>query len=258
METDSKVCVVIPTYNEAENLPEIVARLFALELLYLTILIVDDSSPDGTGVIADRMAQAEPARIHVLHREAKAGIGPAYIAGFNAALALSPDVVIQMDADLSHPPESIPAMITLLRNADVVVGSRYVDGGGVDEHWGWPRRTLSRYGNVYTRLVGGVPLNDASSGFKAYRREVIEKLPLDSLQCKGFGFQAEVTMACQHLGYRVTEHPIHFVDRGKGVSKITWGIVWEALWKLPTIRVRSRVARRESRRLTSGYQCHRY
>jgi dolichol-phosphate mannosyltransferase len=247
VEADSNVCVVIPTYNEAENLPEIVARLLALGLPHLSILIVDDSSPDGTGAIADQMAEADPERIHVLHRKAKAGIGPAYIAGFNAALALSPDVVVQMDADLSHPPESIPAMISLLNNSDVVVGSRYVNGGGVDAHWGWPRRTLSRYGNAYTRLVGGVPAHDASSGFKAYRREVIEALPLDSLQCKGFAFQAEVTMACQRLGYRVREHPIHFVDREKGVSKISWGIVWEALWRLPVIRVKSRVARRESR-----------
>jgi dolichol-phosphate mannosyltransferase len=240
VEVNSKVCVVIPTYNEVENLPEIVGKLLALEFPELSILVVDDCSPDGTGAIADAMAQAHPGRIHVLHRAAKQGIGPAYVAGFKAAVALEPDVILQMDADLSHAPESIPAMIHALENADVVVGSRYVDGGKVDAHWGWPRRALSRYGNAYNRWVGGVPIHDASSGFKAFRRQVIEALPMDSLQCKGFGFQAEVTMACKTLGYSIIEYPIHFVDRQRGASKISWGIVWEALWRLPLIRIRNR------------------
>lgn len=247
METDPKVCVIIPTYNEAENLPEIVARLLALDLPHLTALIVDDNSPDGTGAIADRMAEVEPTRIRVLHRVAKTGIGPAYVDGFKTSMAMNPDVVFQMDADLSHPPESIPAMLQLLESTDVVVGSRYVDGGGVDAQWSWPRRALSRYGNAYTRLVGGIPVQDASSGFKAFRPEVIEALTLDSLRCKGFGFQAEVTMACQRLGYTVVEHPIHFSDRKKGASKISWGIIWEALWRLPAIRMRSVVTHRATR-----------
>ena len=241
---NSKVCVVIPTYNEAENLPEIIAELFALEIPQLSIIVVDDCSPDGTGEVADDLAKASPVRVHVLHRVAKNGIGPAYVAGFKAALLLEPDVILQMDADLSHSPESIPAMLQALESAAVVVGSRYVDGGEVDAQWGWPRRALSRYGNAYTRWVGGVSVRDASSGFKAFQRGVIQALPLESLQCKGFGFQAEVTMACQRQGFKIIEHPINFVDRQKGASKISWGIVWEALWKLPVIRIRGWLPRR--------------
>lgn len=241
--TNSKVCVVIPTYNEAGNLPEVVGRLVALGLPRLEILVVDDRSPDGTGDIADHLARKHPGRVHTLHRDAKKGLGPAYVAGFRVAVALDPDVILQMDADLSHPPEAVPAMLQALETSDVVVGSRYVEGGGVDARWGWARRALSRYGNAYARWVGGVPVHDVTSGFKAFRRQVIESLPLEVLRCKGFGFQAEVTMACHHQGYRVTEHPIHFLDRQRGVSKITWAIVVEALWRLPVIRIRSWVAR---------------
>jgi dolichol-phosphate mannosyltransferase len=236
-EVDSKVCVVIPTYNEAENLPDIVGSLLGLGLPRLQIVIVDDASPDGTGAIADELAASHSDRIHVLHRPSKQGIGPAYVEGFKAAVALQPDVIVQMDADLSHQPKTILGMLNTLETADVVVGSRYVDGGSVDMGWGWARRALSRYGNAYTRLVGGVRVRDASSGFKAFRRNVVDSLPLDSLQCKGFGFQAEVTMACQRLNFRLIEHPIDFVDRKKGDSKISWWIVWEALWRLPLIRI---------------------
>ena len=241
--TNFKVCVVIPTYNEAENLPEVVGRLVALGLPHLEILVVDDRSPDGTGDVADNLAREHPGRVHTLHRDAKKGLGPAYVAGFKAAVALDSDVILQIDADLSHPPEAIPAMLQALETSDVVVGSRYVDGGGVDARWGWARRTLSRYGIAYARRVGGVPVHDATSGFKAFRRQVIETLPLEALRCKGFGFQAEVTMACHRQGYRVTEHPIHFLERQRGVSKISWAILGEALWRLPVLRMRSWVAR---------------
>jgi dolichol-phosphate mannosyltransferase len=242
-EVESKVCVVIPTYNEAENISDIVDSLLGLGLPRLQIVIVDDASPDGTGVIANELAVSHPERIHVLHRPSKQGIGPAYVEGFKAAVGLQPDVIVQMDADLSHQPETILDMIAVLETADVVVGSRYVEGGSIDMGWGWGRRILSRYGNTYTRLVGGVRARDASSGFKAFRRNVVTLLPLDSLQCKGFGFQAEVTMACQRLHFSLVEHPIDFVDRKKGASKISWGIAWEALWRLPLIRINHLVSR---------------
>ena len=243
MKAEPKICVVIPTYNEAENLPDLVGRLLALELPGLEILVVDDCSPDGTGAIADDLVKAHQGRVYALHRKAKKGLGSAYVAGFKAAMALEPDVVLQMDADLSHPPEAVPAMLRALETSDVVVGSRYVEGGGVDARWGWARRALSRYGNSYARWVCGAPVRDVTSGFKAFRRQVLETLPLDALQCKGFGFQAEVMMACQGQGYRITEHPIHFLGRRRGVSKISWAILWEALWRLLFIRMRTWVAR---------------
>jgi len=234
-----KVCVVIPTYNEAENLPDIVTRLFSLELPFLRLIIVDDASPDGTGAIADSIAEVHRGQIQVLHRPLKTGIGPAYVAGFKAALKIKPDIIVQMDADLSHPPRAIPMMLNEFRSADVVIGSRYVVGGSIDSGWGWKRRVLSWCGNTYLRAVAGILVRDASSGFKVFRREVIEAIPLESLQCKGFGFQAEVAMACQMLNFNVSEFPIQFVDRRKGVSKISWSIVFEALWRLPFIRIRT-------------------
>ena len=234
-----KVCVVIPTYNEAENLLEIVTQLFSLAIPFLRIIIVDDASPDGTGDLADSIAEVHGGQIQVLHRPMKTGIGPAYVAGFKAALKFKPDIIVQMDADLSHPPDAIPMMLNEFASADVVIGSRYVVGGAIDGGWGWRRRVLSWCGNAYARAVAGVLVRDASSGFKAFRREVIESLPLESLQCKGFGFQAEVTMACQMLDLNVSEFPIQFTDRRKGVSKISWSIVFEALWRLPFIRIRT-------------------
>ena len=234
-----KVCVVIPTYNEVENLPVIIARLFSLGLPFLRVIIVDDASPDGTGDIADWIANVHRGQIQVLHRPMKTGIGPAYVAGFKAALETKPDIIIQMDADLSHPADVIPLMLNEFKSADVVIGSRYVVGGAIDAGWGWKRRALSWCGNAYARAVGGVLVRDASSGFKAFRREIIESLPLESFQCKGFGFQAEVTMACQMLNLNVSEFPIRFADRQHGISKISWSIVLEALWRLPVIRMRT-------------------
>ena len=234
-----KVCVVIPTYNEAENLPDIVTKLISLELPSLQIIIVDDASPDGTGDIADSIAEAHRDQIQVLHRPKKRGIGPAYVAGFLAALRINPDIIVQMDADLSHPPDAIPSMLNEFGCADVVIGSRYVVGGVIDAAWGWRRRVLSGCGNAYARAVAGVLVRDASSGFKAFRREIIESLPLESLQCRGFGFQVEVAMACQSMDLNVAEIPIDFTDRQKGVSKISWSIVLEALWRLPMVRIRT-------------------
>ena len=234
-----KVCVVIPTYNEADNLLEIVTELLSLAIPFLRVIIVDDASPDGTGDIADSIAEAHQGQIQVLHRPMKAGIGPAYVAGFKAALNIKPDIIVQMDADLSHPPDAIPLMLNEFESADVVIGSRYVVGGAIDAGWGWRRRVLSWCGNTYARAVAGVLVRDASSGFKAFRREAIESLPLESLRCKGFGFQAEVTMACQMLDLNVSEFPIQFTDRRKGVSKISWSIVLEALWQLLFIRIRT-------------------
>lgn len=246
MEPDSRVVVVVPTYNEAANLPTLVRRLMALPIPSLHLLIVDDASPDGTGDLADAMAREDPERFSVLHRSGKLGLGSAYTAGFRRALGLGAEAVVQMDADLSHAPENVVPMLDALADADVVVGSRYVKGGGVDRRWGLGRRLLSRGGNVYARWIGGLRPRDATSGFKAYRRRVLETLDLDGIRCRGFAFQAEVALLCQRHGFRVVEHPILFVDRSEGASKMSWGIVVEALWRLALLRLRRASASRGS------------
>ena len=236
-----KTVVVVPTYNEAKNLPELVERLFALGLGGLELLVVDDASPDGTAVVARDLGNSYPGRISVLEREAKRGIGPAYVAGFQKALELGADCVVQMDADLSHLPQYIPAILEQLSTYDVVVASRYVVGGDSDDNWGLKRRVLSRIGNFYTKIASGVCLKDPRSGFKGYRREVLENIGLTCLRSKGFIFQTEVAARCQQMGSRVTEVPIVFYDRKEGQSKISFAIIFEAIWRLPLLRWRSKV-----------------
>ena len=231
-----RIAVVVPTYNEARNLEALVSRVEALGVPSLTLIVVDDNSPDGTGKLAERLAQSRGERMLVLHRGSKNGLGPAYIEGFHHALKEGMDVVIQMDADLSHAPEYIPVFLRRLEEADVVVGSRYITGGSVDRRWGILRRLLSRLGNLYTRLVSGVRVRDATSGFKAFRKGVLVELNMDSFRCRGFAFQAEVALACQRKQFRVVEVPIYFTDRTLGKSKMSWSIIWEALWRLPRLR----------------------
>jgi dolichol-phosphate mannosyltransferase len=231
--------LVVPTYNEAENLEPFIRKVLA-QLAAATrehhVLIVDDSSPDGTGRIADRLA-TEFERVHVLHRPAKDGLGRAYAAGFKRALAEGAELVMEMDADFSHDPESVPSLIAAARGADLVLGSRYVAGGSVAD-WGLGRRLLSRAGSWYARTVLGVPVRDLTGGFKCFRREVLERLGLSAFQSAGFGFQIEVTYRAIEAGARVREVPIHFRDRRRGASKMSSRIVVEALYQVLRLRLR--------------------
>jgi dolichol-phosphate mannosyltransferase len=228
--------VIIPTYNEAATLAELARAALAELPEPRRLLIVDDASPDGTGAIADRLASAN-ADVEVLHRPRKEGIGPAYIAGFNRALGGGADVVVQMDADFSHDPADLPRLLAALRDADLVLGSRYVDGGGVAD-WGAVRRAISRAGGSYARVLLGVPVNDLTSGFKAFRREVLESIDLHSVDAIGYAFQVEVTYRTIKAGFRVVEVPITFRDRRIGDSKMSGRIVLEAAWRVPAMRLR--------------------
>lgn len=228
--------VVLPTYNEHENLERFVARLqevFAEGGLNGRILVVDDNSPDGTGRIADSLAERFE-NLSVIHRLSKQGIGPAYVAGFKQALATDSQLIFEMDCDFSHDPANIPAFLEAAGNADLVLGSRYVPGGRV-ENWGLTRRLISRWGGLYARWVLGVPVNDLTGGNKCFRRHVLESLDLDSVSSHGYGFQIEMTYRAIRKGFRVREIPITFSDRQMGQSKMSKRIVLEAVvlvWKL--------------------------
>ena len=231
-----KVAVVVPTYNEAENLPLLTERLFSLDISALTLIVVDDGSPDGTGEVALQLAAKYDGRVELVQRHRKEGLGPAYIAGFSHALDAGADYIVQMDADLSHQPEYIPKFVDALEESDVVVGSRYVSGGGVDEHWGVMRRLISSGGNWGIRAVTGVKIKDATGGFKAFRQNVLQSIDFSQIRCAGFGFQAEINHACERMGFVVIEHPIIFIDRTMGKSKMSLGIMVEAMWKLLPLR----------------------
>lgn len=234
-----KVAVVVPTYNEAENLPVLAERLFALDVPEVVLIVVDDGSPDGTGEVAKQLARRYDGRVELVQRHRKEGLGPAYVAGFAHALDAGADFIVQMDADLSHQPEYIPEFIDALGEADVVIGSRYVSGGGVDEDWGIMRRLISSGGNWGIRTVTGVKVRDATGGFKAFRRSVLRSLDFSQIRCAGFGFQAEINHACERMGFAVIERPITFIDRTMGKSKMSLGIMVEAMWKLLPLRWKS-------------------
>jgi dolichol-phosphate mannosyltransferase len=231
--------LVLPTYNEAENLERIV-RASLPELARATpdhhILVVDDGSPDGTGEIADRLA-AELAPVEVLHRAAKEGLGRAYLAGFERALASGADLVLEMDADFSHDPRDLPRLIEASDEADLVLGSRYVRGGGVTD-WGLFRRALSRGGSWYARVVLGVPVRDLTGGFKCFHRRTLEGIDYRDTHADGYGFQIEITYRAIKAGFRVKEIPIVFRDRTEGTSKMSPRIAIEAVWKVPALRAR--------------------
>ena len=237
-ESGPLVTVVVPTFNEAENLPELARRIFALDIPNANIIVVDDGSPDGTGEVATELGRQLDGRVELIQRGKKMGLGTAYVAGFSQALAKGADYVLQMDADLSHRPEHIPAFLERLSEADVVVGSRYVPGGGVDESWGFSRRLLSAGGNFGIRAITALQVKDATSGFKAFRGSALRSLDMDEFRCKGFAFQAEVAHACQRRNYQVSEYPIVFADRTKGRSKMSLAIVVEAVWRLLPLRWR--------------------
>ena len=232
--------LVLPTYNEAENIDSLVrAALRELEAAGVahTILIVDDGSPDGTGEIADGLAQ-ELDRVRVLHRERKEGLGRAYLAGFGVALSEGAALVLEMDSDFSHDPRDLPRLIAAAGRADLVLGSRYVEGGGV-ENWGLVRRSLSRGGSWYARVLLGVPVRDLTGGFKCFRAEVLKRVDLRGIHADGYGFQIELTYRTLQAGFRVEEVPITFREREVGTSKMTARIALEAVWKVPALRFRS-------------------
>jgi dolichol-phosphate mannosyltransferase len=229
--------LVLPTFNEAENIEPIIRAALpqlASSGLPHTILVVDDNSPDGTGSIADRLA-SEIEEVQVLHRERKEGIGPAYLAGFGRGLAEGADLLLEMDADFSHDPADLPRLIEAAEHADLVLGSRYVPGGGVTD-WGVGRRLISRGGSLYAKLLLGIPVNDLTGGFKCFRREVLERLDLSGIGTDGYGFQIEMTYRTIKSGFRVKEIPILFRDRRVGSSKMSAKIAVEAFWKVPALR----------------------
>jgi dolichol-phosphate mannosyltransferase len=234
--------LILPTYNEAENIEAVVrASLTQLEKVGgpHTILIVDDNSPDGTGRIADRLA-AELDPVRVLHRPSKQGLGRAYLDGFALALSGGADLIMEMDADFSHDPADLPRLIAAAGAADLVLGSRYVPGGGV-VNWGFVRRALSWGGCAYARLLLGVPVRDLTGGFKCFNRRVLETLDLSQVHADGYGFQIEMTYRAVKAGFTVTEVPILFRERRVGQSKMTIRITLEAVWKVPALRLRRRL-----------------
>ncbi len=234
-----KTIVVIPTYNEADNLPVMTEALFALEIDTLEILIVDDGSPDGTGQIADRLQAQHADRFHVMHRLGKQGLGTAYIQGFTWAIEHGADTVIQMDADFSHPPQEIPHLLESIQAYDVVVGSRYVKGGRTDERWGWGRWFLSWWANsVWVRLALGVRTKDATAGFKCWRAEALQRMDLSSIRSNGYIFQVEMCYVAEKIGLRILEIPIYFEDRRVGQSKMDMRVKMEAALRVFEIRRR--------------------
>ncbi|MEJ8280791.1 polyprenol monophosphomannose synthase [Pseudonocardia spirodelae] len=234
------VLVVVPTYEERDNLGPALARLHAA-LPGADVLVVDDASPDGTGELADSFAAADE-RVRVLHRPGKSGLGAAYLDGFRHALAGGHQVVVEMDADGSHAPEDLPALLAALADADVVLGSRYVPGGRV-VNWPWHREVLSRGGNLYSRLALGVGLRDITGGYRVYRRSVLEHLDLGSVASQGYCFQVDMAWRAVRAGFRVREVPITFTERERGASKMSGGIVAEALWRVTCWGVSYRLGR---------------
>jgi dolichol-phosphate mannosyltransferase len=232
-----RVLVIVPTYNESDNLERIVARTFAAAP-EVHVLVADDNSPDGTGSIADRLAEAD-SRVHVLHRPAKEGLGRAYVAGFRWGLARGYDVLCEMDADGSHPPEQLPDLLRALSSADLVLGSRWVRGGRV-ENWPFQRELLSRWANFYTRVALGMPLRDATAGFRAYRRVTVEGIDLDTVASQGYSFQIDLALRAVEAGYRVVEVPIVFTEREFGASKMSRNVILEAFWRVAAWGVRRR------------------
>ena len=251
-----KVIVVLPTYNERENITRIVPALFALQVPNFHLLVVDDNSPDGTGQVVDELAResAYAGKLNILHRKEKQGLGPAYIEGFKRALALDADIVIQMDADLSHQPKYIPRLLEKGRRHDIVIGSRYAGGGSVDEGWGPLRKLLSWWANrVYAPAILGVPIRDATGGFRLYQRDCLVGMDLDKVKANGYVFMVELAFVAHRLGYTIGEIPIHFPDRVHGDSKMSSAIAFEAALRVWQIRFRHRALKPADRR-SSDYK----
>lgn len=247
------VFVVVPTYNEVENIPALTQALFHLPLPDLNLVIVDDNSPDGTGEVAEQLKPRYPGRVHVIHRPGKNGLGTAYLEGFRYALAAGADFIVQMDADFSHSPAELPNMLRRIFSSDVVVGSRYIDQGRLDPHWNAGRYWLSWWANsVYVRLILGIHVQDATAGFKCWTRSALQAVLAQPISSQGYVFQVEMAYVAEKLGLRVVETPIFFQERQQGASKMsvrikleaalrTWQVRWHyrALRKLPAGTIRS-------------------
>ena len=236
-----KLTVVIPTYNEADNVRPMTAALFGLGVSGLDVLVVDDESPDGTGRIADELAVQYAGRMHVIHRTGPRGLGRAYVDGFRWALEHGADFIVQMDCDFSHSPSYVPQFLERIHDYDVVVGSRYVPGGSTDEQWSWGRWLLSWWANsIYTRLILGCKVKDATAGFKCWRRATLQTIDLSRIQSQGYVFQVEMAYVTERLGYRVLEVPIYFEDRRVGRSKMSMPVKIEAALRVFEVRWRHR------------------
>jgi dolichol-phosphate mannosyltransferase len=239
-----KITIVTPTYNEAENLPKLVSALFTLPL-DVRVLVVDDNSPDGTGQVADELSRTYPGRVSVLHRAGKLGLGTAYLEGFDKVLGEGAEAVVQMDADFSHDPKVLVEMAKRIENADLVVGSRYVKGGSVDERWPLWRKGLSAFANLYARTILGLPLRDVTTGYRLWRRDALMKMPLDRIKSSGYVFLVEMVYLAHRLGLRIAETPIYFPDRRWGKSKMSFRVqaeaafrVWQVWWTYRDLRKR--------------------
>lgn len=230
--------IVIPTYNEAENLPRLLEQIFALQSARFGVLVVDDNSADGTGEIADSLKEKYPGLLDVLHRAGKLGLGSAYIQGFQFLLKMDVPAIGQMDADFSHEPGKLPELLRRLENFDIAVGSRYVPGGALDEKWAKWRKGLSAFGNFYSRTILNLPLRDVTGGFRMWRRSALERMPLNRVRSNGYIFQVEMAYVAHRIGLRFTELPIYFAERTAGLSKMSFKIQLEAalrVWALPSM-----------------------
>jgi dolichol-phosphate mannosyltransferase len=237
-----RITIVLPTYNEAENLPKLVSALLLLSL-DLSILVVDDHSPDGTGAIADELANRHTGKVSVLHRAGKLGLRSAYIEGFQKAFDLGAEAVVQMDADFSHDPAVLTEMARCVASYDVVIGSRYVKGGSLDERWPAWRKFLSAFGNFYARTILAFPLRDVTTGYRMWRREALQNMPLDRIRSSGYIFLVEMAYVAYLMGYKITETPIYFADRRWGKSKMSLKIqleaavrIWDVWWHYRDLR----------------------
>lgn len=243
-----QITVVIPTYNEVENLPKLVSALFALPL-NIKIFVVDDDSPDGTGHLADELA-AEDSRFQVLHRYGKLGLRSAYLAAFHQVMKTNADIIVQMDADFSHDPAVLVEMAKHIKNCDLVIGSRYVNGGGVDKRWPLWRKWLSSFGNFYARSILGFPLRDVTTGYRMWRKESLANMPLERIEASGYVFLVEMAYLAYCLDYQICETPIYFTDRRWGNSKMSFKIqfeaamrVWQVWWNYRDLKKGGRKAR---------------
>lgn len=227
-----KTLMVLPTFNEVENLPKMAEAIFALQGVDISLLIVDDNSPDGTGALADKLAEQYPGKVEVMHRQGKQGLASAYIQGFQKALAMDVDAIGMMDSDFSHDPERLPVMIEAIQNADLVIGSRYVEGGSVDKAWPIWRKWLSGFGNLYARTILNLKVRDVTTGYRLWRKEKLQTFPLERVLSSGYVFLVELVYLANKMDYRIVEVPIYFADRKWGKSKMNFRIQIEAAFRV--------------------------